>query len=162
MKIFFVSLALISFRLFPTFYFVSLGLAGLATFIAEQTLGIYAITFRPFVYSLLMLLLLWILSLDKLDWFNKYFWYWVQGDRPYQIIYLWLAVIVGTFGIACLASGLVTVLIGSDSPLSMFNIRDDIFYPAVALFLISPIFMTLHLHLKNGQGFTNKTKQNTV
>jgi hypothetical protein len=135
-------------RLFPAFYFLSLGLAGLAALITEAILGIYAITFRPFVYSLLMLCLLRILSLDKLDWFNKYFWYWVRGDRPHQVIYLWLSMIVGAFGIACLASGLVTVMIGSDSPLSMFNIRDDIFYPAVAAFLISPIFITLHLHLK--------------
>jgi len=83
--------------------------------------------------------------LDKLDWFNKYFWYWVRGDRPYQIIYIWLSLIIGVFGIACLASGLVTVMIGSDSPLSMFNIRDDIFYPAVAAFLISPIFISLQI-----------------
>ena len=148
MKIFLTSLLLIVLRLFPAFYFLSLGLAGIAAIITEALFGMYAITFRPFVYSLLMLFFLWILRLDKLDWFNKYFWYWVRGDRPYQVIYLWLAMIVGAFGIACLASGLVTVLIGSDSPLSMFNIRDDIFYPAVAAFLISPIFMTYHLHLK--------------
>ena len=150
--LFLTTLLLISLRLFPAFYFLSLGIASIATLITEQTLNIYAVTFRPFVYSLLMFSLLWILSLNKLDWFNKYFWYWVQGDRPYQIIYLWLAVIIGTFGIACLASGLVTVLIGSDSPLSMFNIRDDIFYPAVTTFLISPIFMAYHLHLKGDRG----------
>jgi hypothetical protein len=159
MKNFLATLLLISLRLFPVFYFVSLGLAGVATFITEQALGIYAITFRPFVYSLLMLCLLWVLRLDKLDWFNKYFWYWVRGDRPYQIIYLWLSVIVGVFGIACFTSGLATVFIGPDSQFSMFNIRDDIFFPAVAVFLISPIFITLHLHLKGGQGFSNKIKQ---
>jgi hypothetical protein len=27
----------------------------------------------------------------------------------------------------------------------MFNIRDDIFFPAVAAFLISPIFITFHI-----------------
>lgn len=135
-------------RLLPAFYLLSLGLASIATLITEQTLGIYAVTFRPFVYSLLMLCLLWMLSLNKLDWFNKYFWYWVRGDRPYQVIYLWLSVIISAFSIACLTSGLVTVLIGSDSPLSMFNIRDDIFYPAVAAFLISPIFMVWHISRK--------------
>ena len=149
-KQFLTTLALITLRLLPAFYFLSLGLAGVATFITEQALGVYAITFRPFVYSLLMLFLLQVFNSDKLSWFNKYFWYWVRGDRPYQIIYLWLSMIVGAFGIACLASGLVTVMIGSDSPLSMFNIRDDIFYPAVTAFLISPIFITLHLHLKRG------------
>jgi hypothetical protein len=159
MKIFLTALLLISLRLLPAFYFLSLGLAGVAALITEQALGIYAITFRPFVYSLLMLCLIWILSLDKLDWFNKYFWYWVRGDRPYQIIYLWLSLIVGVFGIACFASGLATVFIGPDSQFSMFNIRDDIFFPAVAAFLISPIFITLHLHLKGGQGFSNKIKQ---
>jgi len=46
---------------------------------------------------------------------------------------------------------LVTVLISSENPLSMFNIRDKIFYPAVATFLISPIFITLHLYLKGGR-----------
>jgi hypothetical protein len=152
MKIFLTSLLLISLRLLPAFYFLSLGLASIAEFITEQTLDIYAVTFRPFVYSLLMLCLLWILSLDKLDWFNKYFWYWVRGDRPHQVIYVWLSVIVGVFGIACFASGLVTVLIDSDNPLSMFNIRDDIFYWTVAAFLISPIFITLHLQLKGSQG----------
>jgi hypothetical protein len=162
MKNFLATLLLISLRLFPVFYFVSLGLAGVATFITEQALGIYAITFRPFVYSLLMLCLLWVLRLDKLDWFNKYFWYWVRGDRPYQIIYLWLSVIVGVFGIACFASGLATVFIGPDSQFSMFNIRDDIFFPAVAAFLISPIFITLHLHIKSGKDFSNKTIQNAV
>jgi hypothetical protein len=146
-----INLFSISIRLLPAFYFLSLGLASLAVIITEATFGIYAITFRPFVYSLLMLCLLWILSLDKLDWFNKCFWCWVRGDRPHQVIYLWLSMIVGAFGIACLASGLVTVMIGSDSPLSMFNIRDDIFYPAVAAFLISPIFIALHLHLKGGR-----------
>ena len=146
-----VNLFSITIRLLPAFYFLSLGLSSLAIIITEALLGIYAITFRPFVYSLLMLCLLWILSLDKLNWFNKYFWYWVRGDRPHQVIYLWLNVIVSAFGIACLASGLVTVMIGSDSPLSMFNIRDDIFFPAVAAFLISPIFITLHLHLKGGR-----------
>jgi hypothetical protein len=153
---------LIIIRLFPAFYLLSLGLASIATLITEQTLDIYAVTFRPFVYSFLMLCLLWILSLNKLDWFNKYFWYWVRGDRPYQIIYLWLSMIVGVFGITCLASGLATVFIGPDSQLSMFNIRDDIFYPAVAAFLISPVFITLHLHIKSGQDFSNKTKQNAV
>jgi hypothetical protein len=153
---------LITIRLLPAFYFLSLGLAGLAVIITEDVFGIYAITFRPFVYSLLMLCLLWILSLDKLDWFNKYFWFWVRGDRPYQIIYQWLSLIVGVFGIACFASGLATVFIGADSQFSMFNIRDDIFFPAVAAFLISPIFITLHLHIKSGQGFSNKTKQNAV
>jgi hypothetical protein len=162
MKLFFANLLLILARLLPAFYFLSLGLAGVAALITEQALGIYAITFRPFVYSLLMLCLLWILSLDKLDWLNKYFWYWVRGDRPYQIIYLWLSVIVGVFGITCFASGLATVFIGPDSQFSMFNIRDDIFFPAVAAFLISPIFITLHLHIKSGQGFSNKTKQNAV
>ena len=142
---------LITIRLLPAFYFLSLGLASIATLITEQTLDIYAVTFRPFVYSLLMLCLLWILSLNKLDWFNKYFWYWVRGNRPYQIIYLWLSLIVGVFGIACFASGLATVFIGSDSQFSMFNIRDAIFYPAVAAFLISPIFITLHLQLKGGR-----------
>ena len=162
MKTYLVTLVLITLRLFPAFYFVSLGLAGVSTFITEQVLGIYAVTFRPFVYSLLMLCLLWILRLDKLDWFNNYFWYWIRGERPYQIIYLWLSLIVGVFGIACFASGLATVFIGSDSQFSMFNIRDDIFFPAVAAFLISPIFITLHLHIKSGQGFSNKTKQNAV
>jgi hypothetical protein len=162
MKIFLTALLLISLRLLPAFYFLSLGLAGVAALITEQALGIYAITFRPFVYSLLMLCLLWILSLDKLDWFNKYFWYWVRGDRPYQIIYLWLSVIVGVFGIACFASGLATVFIGPDSQFSMFNIRDDIFFPAVAAFLISPILITLHLQLKGDQRFANKTKQNAI
>jgi len=157
-----VNLFSISIRLLPAFYFLSLGLAGLAVIITEAILGIYAITFRPFVYSLLMLCLLRILSLDKLDWFNKYFWYWVRGDRPHQVIYMWLSVIVGLFGIACFASGLVTVFIGPDSQFSMFNIRDDIFFPAVAAFLISPIFITLHLQLKGGQGFSNKTIQNAV
>jgi hypothetical protein len=70
--------------------------------------------------------------------------------------------IVGVFGVACFASGLATVFIGPDSQFSMFNMRDDIFYPAVAAFLISPIFITLHLRFKGGQGFTNKTKQNAV
>jgi len=145
MRFFLTLLLLISLRLFPAFYFLSLGLASVATFIAEQSLDIYAITFRPFVYSLLLLCLLWILSLDKLDWFNKYFWYLVRGDRPYQIIYLWLSLIVGVFGIACFASGLATVFIGPDSQFSMFNIRDDIFFPAATAFLISPIFITLHI-----------------
>ena len=152
MKLFLTSFLFISLRLFPAFYFLSLGLASIATLITEQTLDIYAVTFRSFIYSLLMLCLLRVLNLDRLSWFNKYFWYWVRGDRPYQVIYLWLAVIVGVFGIACLASGLVTVLIGSDNPLSMFNIRDDIFYSAVATFLISPIVMTYHLHLKGDRG----------
>jgi hypothetical protein len=146
-----INLFSISIRLLPAFYFLSLGVASIAELITEQTLDIYAVTFRPFVYSLLMLCLLWILSLDKLDWFNKYFWYWVRGDRPHQVIYVWLSVIVGVFGFACLASGLATVFIGSDSQFSMFNIRDDIFYPAVATFLISPIFITLHLQLKSGR-----------
>lgn len=162
MKLFVTSFLLISLRLFPAFYFLTLGLASLAVVITEAVFGIYAITFRPFVYSLLMICLLWILSLDKLDWFNKYLWYWVRGDRPYQIIYLWLRLIVGVFGIACFASGLATVFIGSDSQFSMFNIRDDIFFSAVAAFLISPIFITLHLHIKSGQGFSNKTIQNAV
>jgi hypothetical protein len=146
-----INLFSISIRLLPAFYFLSLGLASIAELITEQTLNIYAVTFRPFVYSLLMLCLLWILSSDKLDWFNKYFWYWVRGDRPYQVIYLWLSGIVGAFGITCLASGLATVFIGSDSQFSMFNIRDDIFFPTVAAFFISPIFITLHLHLKGGR-----------
>jgi hypothetical protein len=146
-----INLFSISIRLLPAFYFLSLGVASIAELITEQTLDIYAVTFRPFVYSLLMLCLLWILSSDKLVWFNKYFWYWVRGDRPYQVIYLWLSLIVGVFGITCLASGLVTVLINSDSPLSMFNIREDIFYSAAAAFLISPIFITSHLQLKGGR-----------
>ena len=143
------TILLISLRLFPAFYFLSLGISSIATLITEQALDIYAVTFRPFVYSLLMLCLLQVLRSSKLSWFNKYFWYWIRGDRPYQVIYLWLSVIIGVFGISCLASGLLTVLIGSDSPLSMFNIRDDIFYSAVAAFLVSPIFMTLHLHLNS-------------
>jgi hypothetical protein len=142
---------LIGIRLLPAFYFLSLGVASIAALITEQTLDIYAVTFRPFVYSLLMLCLLWILSLDKLDWFNKYFWYWVRGDRPYQVIYMWLSVIVGVFGIACFASGLATVFIGPDSQFSMFNIRDDIFFPAIVAFMISPIFIALHLQLKGGR-----------
>jgi len=146
-----INLFSISIRLLPAFYFLSLGLASLAAIITEAVLGTYAITFRPFVYSLLMLCILWILSLDKLDWFNKYFWYWVRGDRPYQIVYLWLSMIVGVFGVACFASGLATVFIGPDSQFSMFNIRDDIFFPAVVAFLISPIFITLHLQLKGGR-----------
>ena len=162
MRFFLATLILISLRLFPAFYFLSLGLANVAAFITEQSLGIYAITFRPFVYSLLLLFLLRVLSLDKLNSFNKYFWYWVQGDRPHQIIYQWLGMIVGVFGVACFASGLATVFIGPDSQFSMFNIRDDIFFPSVAAFLISPIFITLHLHLKGGQGFSNKKKQNAV
>lgn len=162
MKTYLITLLLISLRLFPAFYFSSLGVASIAELITEQTLDIYAVTFRPFVYSLLMLCLLWILSLDKLDWFNKYFWYWIRGDRPYQVIYVWLSVIVGVFGVACFASGLATIFIGSDSQFSMFNIRDDIFFPAVAAFLISPILITLHLQLKGDQRFANKTKQNAI
>ena len=146
-----INLFSISIRLLPAFYFLSLGLASIATLITEQTLNIYAVTFRPFVYSLLMLCLLWILSSNKLVWFNKYFWYWVRGDRPHQVIYLWLSMIIGAFGFTSLASGLVTVLINSDSPLSMFNIREDIFYSAAAAFLISPIFITLHLQFKGYQ-----------
>jgi len=142
---------LITIRLLPAFYFLTLGLASLAVVITEAVFGIYAITFRPFVYSLLMLCLLRILSLDKLNQFNKYFWYWVRGDIPHQVIYLWLSVIVGVFGVACFASGLATVFIGPDSQFSMFNIRDEIFFPAVAAFLISPIFITLHLQLKGGR-----------
>jgi hypothetical protein len=157
-----INLFSISIRLLPAFYFLSLGVARIAELITEQTLDIYAVTFRPSVYSLLMLCLLWILSLDKLNWFNKYFWYWVRGDRPHQVIYVWLSVIVGVFGIACFASGLATVFIGSDSQFSMFNIRDDIFFPAIAAFLISPIFITLHLHLKDGRCFSSKTKQNAM
>jgi hypothetical protein len=142
---------LITIRLLPAFYFLTLGLASLAVVITEAVFGIYAITFRPFVYSLLMLCLLRILSLDKLNQLNKYFWYWVRGDMPHQVIYLWLSVIVGVFGVACFASGLATVFIGPDSQFSMFNIRDEIFFPAVAAFLISPIFITLHLQLKGGR-----------
>jgi hypothetical protein len=153
---------LISIRLLPLFYFLTLGLSNVAISISEQVFDIYALTFRPFIYALLMLSVLWALSLHKLDWFNKYLWYWVKGYKPHQVIYLWLRLIVGVFGIACFASGLATVFIGPDSQFSMFNIRDDIFFPAVAAFLISPIFITLHLHIKSGQGFSNKTKQNAV
>ncbi len=148
MKFFLATLLLISLRLFPVFYFLTLGLAGIATFITEQTLDIYAVTFRPFVYAVLMFAVLQALSHKRADLFNKYFWYGVKGAESARIIYLWLKVIVGVFGIACLSSGLITVLIGSESPLSMFNIRDDIFYPAVAAFLISPIFMAWHLSRK--------------
>lgn len=151
-----INLFSIAIRLLPAFYFLSLGLASDATLIAEQTLDIYAVTFRPFVYSLLMLCVLQVLSSDKLSLFNKYFWYWVRGDRPYQIIYLWLSLIVGAFGFTCLASGLVTVFIDTDSKFSMFNIREDIFYSAASAFLISPIFITLHLHSKSSQWFANK------
>ncbi len=159
MKIFLTTLLLISLRLFPVFYFLTLGLAGIATFITEQALDIYAVTFRPFVYAVLMFAVLQALSHKRVDLFNKYFWYGIKGADSARIIYLWLKVIVGVFGIACLTSGFITVLIGSGSPLSMFNIRDDIFYPAVAAFLISPIFMTLHLRLKSVQGLANKTMQ---
>ena len=152
MKIFLTSLLLISLRLLPAFYFLSLGLASIAATITEALFGIYAITFRPFVYSLLMLFFLWILRLDMLDWFNKHFWYWVRGDRPYQIIYQWLSMIVGIFGVACFASGLATVFMGPDSQFSMFNIRDDIFFSSVVAFLISPFFMTYHLQIKGDRG----------
>lgn len=144
-----VTFLLITVRLLPAFYYLTLLLSGAAELITDTLFDVYAITFRPFVYSLLMLCLLWILSLDKLDWFNKYFWCWVRGDRPYQIIYLWLSLIVGVFGIACFASGLATVFMGSDSQFSMFNIRDDIFYPAAAAFILCPFFMTWHILRKN-------------
>lgn len=142
---FVLSLFLISVRVFPAFYFLTLGLASIATLITELTIEIYAVTFRPFVYAVLMFVVLQVLSHKWFRLFNKYFWYGVKGVEPHKVVYLWLSVIVGLFGIACLSSGLITVLVGSDSPLSMFNVRDDIFYPAVAAFLISPIFMTFHL-----------------
>jgi len=148
MKYFLATLALITVRLFPAFYYLTLLLSGAAVVISESLFDVYAITFRPFIYAVLMCSVLQALSLKWFNVFNKYFWYWIQGDKPHQVIYLWLSLIVGVFGIACLASGLVTVLIGSDSPLSMFNIRDDIFFPTVAAFLISPVFMTWHLSKK--------------
>lgn len=138
----------IAIRLLPVFYFLTLGLSTIATFITEQSLGIYALTFRPFIYSLLMLGLLGLLSLDKLKWFNKYFWYWVSGDKPYQVIYIWLGIVVGIFGLVCLLSGLVTVFISTNSPFSMFNLRDNLFQPFVATVLISPVVIAVHLHLK--------------
>jgi len=139
---------LISIRLLPLFYFLTLGLAKVAISISEQVFDIYALTFRPFIYALLMLSVLWALSLHKLDWFNKYLWYWVKGYKPHQVIYLWLSLITGTFGLVCLLAGLSTVLIGADSTFSMFMIRDHIFYPFIAAFLVSPLVITLHLHLK--------------
>jgi len=138
----------ISIRLLPAFYFLTLGLSIIATFITEQSLGIYALTFRPFVYALLMLGLLGLLRLNKLNWFNKYFWYWVSGDRPYLVIYMWLGILVGVFGLACFLSGLITVFVSTNNPFSMFNLRDDLFYPFVVAVLISPVVMSMHLHLK--------------
>lgn len=138
----------IAIRLLPAFYFLTLGLSDVATFITEQSLGIYGLTFRPFVYSISLLGLLWVLSMDKLNWFNKYFWYWVSGDRPYRVIYMWLGTLVGTFGLACLLSSLVTVFISTSSPFSMFNLRDNLFYPFVAMVLISPVIMVVHLHIR--------------
>jgi hypothetical protein len=153
---------LIAVRLLPAFYYLTLILSAVAIIFTEALFDIYAITFRPFVYSLLMFVVLQVLTHKSLNWFNKYFWYGVKGIDPARTIYLWLRVIVGVFGIACLTSGLTTVFIGPDSQFSMFNIRDNIFFPAVAAFLISPIFITLHLHLKGGQGFAKKTKHNAV
>lgn len=143
-----INFFLISIRLLPLFYFLSLGLASIATFVTENMLGIYALTFRPFVYSLLMFVVLQTLSLKWFNWFNKYFWYGVSGNEPSKVIYLWLSVLIGIFGIAFFASGLVTVLSGSENSLSLHNIRDDIFYPAVATFLISPILMAWHISRK--------------
>lgn len=138
----------IAIRLLPAFYFLSLVLSDAATYITEQSLGIYALTFRPFVYALLMLSLIGLLSMDKLNWFNKYFWCWVSGDKPYHVIYMWLGIVVGIFGSVCLLSGLVTVFISTNSPFSMFNLRDNLFHPFVATVLISPVVIAVHLHLK--------------
>lgn len=138
----------IAIRLLPAFFFLTLGLSDFSMFITEQSLGIYALTFRSFVYALLMLGLIGLLSLDKLNWFNRYFWYWVSGDKPYRVIYMWLGILVGTFGLVCLLSGLVTVFISTNNPFSMFNLRDDLFYPFVAAVLISPVVIAVHLHLK--------------
>lgn len=162
MKYFLVTLSLITVRLFPAFYYLTLLLSGAAVVISEALFEVYAIPFRPFIYAVLMCALLQAFNHKWFSLFNKYFWYWVRGNKPYQIIYLWLSLIVGVFGIACFASGLATVFVGADSQFSMFNIRDDIFFTAVAAFLMSPIFITLHLHLKGGKGFSNKAKQNAV
>lgn len=137
---------LILVRLLPAFYFLTLLLSDVAAFITESFLGIYALIFRPFVYASLMLVVLQALSQKQVSLFNKYFWYGVQGIEPSKAIYFWLSAVVGVFGLACLASGLATVMIGPQSSFSMFHVRDDIFYLAVAAILLSPIMMTWHIY----------------
>jgi hypothetical protein len=138
---------LIAIRLLPAIYFLTLLLSDLAIYITESLFGMYALTFRPFIYALLMLFVLQALSHKKSNLFNKYFWHGVKGTEPSRVIYFWLSVIIGVFGSACLVSGLITVMIGSQSSFSMTNVRDDIFYLAVAAVLLSPIMMTWRIYI---------------
>jgi hypothetical protein len=147
--VFLRNIFLISIRLFPAIYFLTLALASGSIMIAEATLGLYEVTFRPLIVSLLMLFVLWVLSLRQLKVFNKYFWCWVSGNEPWKVIYFWLSIIFIFFGLACLVAGLVTVFYGVENPYGMFNLREDIFFSAVAALIASPLVMSLSLVSSN-------------
>lgn len=143
--VFLRNIFLISIRLLPALYFLTTALAGISIIIAEATLGLYEITFRPVIVSFLMLLILWVLSLRQLRLFNKYFWYWVSGEEPWKVIYFWLSIIFILFTLACLIAGLVTVFFGVDNPFGMFNLREDIFFTTVGVIIVSPLVISFSL-----------------
>ncbi len=144
---------LIAAILLPALYFIVILLAKAATFISEAALGVYEITFRPFIVSILLLLILWVLSLKRLNTLNKFLWHWAPTDNPSKIIYVWLKIIFTAFGLACLAAGLITVLFGPDNLYSMFHLREEIFFLMLFGVIICPAGIGIQLTIlsKNSQ-----------
>jgi hypothetical protein len=144
---------LIAIILLPALYFIVILLAKAATFISEDALGVYEITFRPFMVSILLLLILWVLSLKRLNTLNKFLWHWAPTDNPSKIIYAWLKIIFTAFGVACLAAGLMTVLFGPDNLYSMFHLREEIFFIMLFSVIICPVGIGIQLTIlsKNSQ-----------
>jgi hypothetical protein len=147
------NLIVISILLLPAIYFLLLLLSSVATIATESILGIYEVTFRPLMVSILMLLVLLILSLNPLKTFNKYFWYLVRAESPSKTIYFYLFIIFLIFGAASLAAGLVTVIYGGNHPYGMFNQRDNIFLSMAAAVIFSPFIISWHLI----RGLNNRT-----
>jgi hypothetical protein len=139
------NLIVISLLLLPAIYFLLLLLSSVATNTTESTLGVYEITFRPLMVSILMLFVLWILSLNKLKVLNKYFWCLVSAESPSRVIYFYMFIIFSIFGAASLAAGLVTVIYGVNHPYGMFNQRDNIFFSMAAAVIFSPFIISWHL-----------------
>lgn len=144
---------LIAIRLLPALYFIFILLAKAATLISEAALGVYEITFRPFIVSVLLLLILWALSLKQLNTLNKFLWHWVPTDNPSKTIYAWLKIIFTAFGLACLVAGLITLLFGPDNLYSMFHLREEIFFLMLFSVIICPLGIGIQLTIlsKNSQ-----------
>ena len=100
----------------------------------------YGLFIRPMTLSIIIISVLWIMSLDVLNSFNRIYWFDLKKICGWRLVYrhlIWALTFYSSIGFCVFIS---TIALPQFTLLSWFHVRDQLFMLLMSLLLIAPAY----------------------